>query len=438
MNKKILAATLAAATLVSAANAAGKKAEYKVQPAENQYVLVVNGYDWGPGADKVIVNTGKTVAAKEVKATDFNVDVTMQGLDWATFSMGTIEGKRTVTAAYTSDANGNKVSGKSNYISLELSVHPADPLSNPFVFCADMVNRWSDPYEVTISNEALGITVSEMTGRVSPIADQFTMETRTYADNILLSYGAFEPAKHGDKVPLIIWCHGMGEGGVDPYISIIGNKVVNLATPEIQKLFGKDGAYVLAPQTPGFWLQTSTTGAMDTWASNPGTPSVSCYTKALMDLIETYVSENPSIDRNRIYIGGCSNGGYMTMNMIIEYPEYFAASYPVCEAYPDSKIDDEKLEKLAKQNIWLTWSSDDTTVDPNGFELPLKARLEKAGATNVHYSIFDGVFDTTGNYKDAEGNPYRYMGHWSWIYTLNNECKEGKTTIMQWLSAQHK
>ena len=50
------------------------------------------------------------------------------------------------------------------------------------------------------------------------------------------------------------------------------------------------------------------------------------------------------------------------MNMILEYPDYFAAAYPVCQAYPDSKIDEDKLAILAKQHIWFTQSKDDKTV----------------------------------------------------------------------------
>ena len=436
MNKKIIAASAALVTAVSLASAA-PKAVNKIQPAENQYVLVVNGYDWGPGADKLIINTGKEITSKQVKAGDFNVEVTVQSLDWSSMAMGTTSGNRTVTQAYLSDANGNKGGSKGSYVTLELSVDPSDPLTNPFVFASDMMNHWSEPYTVKITNETLDLTVSECTGRVSPLADQFKMDTRTYANNQTLSYAAWEPAKHGDKVPLVIWLHGMGEGGTDPYVALLGNKVVNLVTPEIQKNFGKDGAYVLAPQVDGFWLQTTAEKKMD--AANADTAeSRSFYTDALMDLIETYVTENPSIDRNRIYIGGCSNGGYMTVNMIIEYPEYFAAAYPVCEAYLDAKIDDDKLSKLAGQNIWFTWSSDDTTVDPSLYELPLKERLEASGASNVHFTIWDGVFDTTKKYKAEDGSAYRYMGHWSWLYVLNNQCKEGSTTLFKWLASQSK
>lgn len=405
-------------------------------PDTGKYNMVVNAYDWGPGADKVIVNVGKKVDAKKVDVADFSVDVTMQALDWATFSMGQVSGKRSLVAAYTCDATGKKVSGKSQYVAIELSVSPADGLSNPFVFCADMINRWSDPYALTITNSKLGINVKDLDKKISPLADKFTMgESKT--GDITLHYGAYEPPKHGKKVPLIIWCHGMGEGGVDPYVALIGNNVVNLINPEIQNLFGKDGAYVLAPQVNGFWLQTTAEMNMNA-ANDPNDTGRSYFTDALFNLIDTYVKANPSIDTNRIYIGGCSNGGYMTMNMIIEYPEYFAAAYPVCEAYPDAKIDDAKLAKLAGQHIWFTAAKNDTTVIPEQFSIATVARLKAANAKDVHFSLFDDVHDTTGLYKGEDGKPYQYMGHWSWIYTLKNECVDNGVTVFKWLASQSK
>ena len=44
--------------------------------------------------------------------------------------------------------------------------------------------------------------------------------------------------------------------------------------------------------------------------------------RSLFELIETYVKSNEDIDTNRIIIGGCSNGGYMTMEMILKHPDY--------------------------------------------------------------------------------------------------------------------
>ncbi len=128
---------------------------------------------------------------------------------------------------------------------------------------------------------------------------------------------------------MVIWLHGQGEGGTDPDIAILGNEVSALAKEEIQSYFQTDdvtGAYVLAVQTPTYWMDEGD-------GTNGNGSGISRYTEILMDTINDYVAAHPDVDTDRIYLGGCSNGGYMTMNMVIQYPDYFAAAYPVCEAY---------------------------------------------------------------------------------------------------------
>lgn len=89
------------------------------------------------------------------------------------------------------------------------------------------------------------------------------------------------------------------------------------------------------------------------------------------------------------------------------------------------------------------------TTNDSGEEVPvyeysnaLYDRLVKAGAQEAHYSLFDKVLDTTGLYQDGAGQPYEYDGHWSWLYTLNNQCVEeidGKeTTLFEWLANQRR
>lgn len=141
---------------------------------------------------------------------------------------------------------------------------------------------------------------------------------------MVVQRASYTPSITVKKSPLIVWLHGGGEGGTDPSIPLIANKATNYATTNIQSLFG--GAYVLVPQTPTFWMQSF---AGDYTRGN----REDIYNKAVFDLIDTYVKEHSQIDSNRIYIGGCSCGGYMGMKLILDHPDYFAAGYISALAY---------------------------------------------------------------------------------------------------------
>ena len=444
------------------------------------YTTVTEGMDWGPAVTKVILDLGAQVDAASVKAEGFSAasSRTFPDVDYMTWEAGEpyphVE-ERAVTAAYVSDASGVKAPS-GTHITLELQIGPDDVAGSPYNF--NLLTNQNEPIEMShiVATTAPvkladGKSISLAPGSAAPqrdaklLADDFDTAgkyTYTYDGGkreIDLTYASWLPkenAKAG-STPLIIWLHGMGEGGTDPNVAILGNKVVNLITDDVQQYFGATGAAVLAPQSPTMWLDTSGTGNMAMGTSN----SESYYTEALMSLIVDFVKANPGIDTKRIYIGGCSNGGFMTVNMLLSYPGAFAAAYPVCVPYQQDWITDEKIDILAKTPIWFTAAKNDGavniyegeydetgmvyTVAPGAKPLDdhtnaLFDRLTKAGAKNVHYSLFDDVQDATGSYKNADGTPYQYNGHWSWIRTLNNECVEkidGRdVTIFEWLAAQ--
>ena len=228
-----------------------------------------------------------------------------------------------------------------------------------------------------------------------------------------LTWGAFEPEAlriDGKKNPLIIWLHGMGEGGTDVSIELMGNEVVALIRSDIQNHFttegGEKGAYVLAVQCPTMWMGTSKGFGRGEYPS--------LYSDVLKSCIDNYLAQNPDVDPYRVYIGGCSNGGYMTMNMVLRNPGFFAAAYPTCEAYQDIYISDVQIQQLAKENIWFVQSFDDTTVNPNEYCIPTYKRLMEAGAKNVWMSMFESVIGT-----DTPGQ--RLFGHFSWCYVFNDQ-----------------
>lgn len=434
--KRMAALALALTILLSCGGCAKPESLVTSVPTENTEPTavsgvqnaVVEGFDWGPAVTKTILTLDQTIRADSVNAESFSVTEIKQTAGWGNSAeKQTAEASRKVLAAYTCDEAGN-ASSDTNRIALELSYSRSE--GSPYFFNPQTwANTVCDPYELRVSLTDGAALVTETGAPVTALIVPETIDlanaiypqlegvdltgTFTGTDGKTLTYGSYAPAADGQKHPLVIWLHGAGEGGTDPSIAVLGNKVTALYGEEFQTVMG--GAYVLTPQTPTFWMQY----AEDSWSDNPGKDSI--YLGTLMELIQSHVAENPNIDSNRIYVGGCSNGGFMTMDLILNYPDYFAAAFPICEAYPDAGITDAQLEGIKDLPVWFVYARNDTTVDPEACEAPTIARLEAMGA-DVHSSVFDDVGT--------------YLGHWSWIWFFNNACEENGTNMWQWLSEQ--
>ncbi|MCQ2236318.1 MAG: prolyl oligopeptidase family serine peptidase [Bacteroidales bacterium] len=372
---------------------------------------------------------------------------------------------RNVKIVYTCDDRGEWCDN-GDYLAFGLE-YSSDRKAAPLV--ASFMGSWSTAYPVKVALKP-GKYVKVAGKKITNIecetphalrnflseSDFFSRGTYTGAKtgltgDVTLTYGAYEPwalKSDSKKNPLIIWLHGMGEGGLDVSIELMGNEVVSLIREDIQSHFttegGEGGAYVLAVQCPTFWMQTPKGMGMG------DAPSI--YSDVLKSCIDNYVTNvNPDVDRNRIYIGGCSNGGYMTMNMLIRHPHFFAAAYPTCEAYKSEFISDIQIASLANENIWFVQSFDDTTVDPKSFAMPTYERLIAAGAKNVWLSMFECV-----NGHDFPGT--KLFGHFSWCYLFNDMvtgaqeksiadlkptnngggtvAPQGHANIFEWMNAQ--
>ena len=447
--------------------AEGEKApEYE---SIGSYTYFVDGYEWGPGVKEVMIDFGE---GNDVSDSSLSTDL------FQVKTTGQEKKERTITDIYLCDENGNKTqetSGRRIGIEMSLDVTWTSYGSfgfnsyngcNPFSYNQQTtMNNWDDTYGFSIkqkkssslkigsetySGEKL-VSVETMSQKVIRATKNWTEKRTNTSDGKTLTYKAFETSdlkNDGKKNSLIIWLHGQGEGGTDPDIALLGNDVTNLGEDKIQSYFKKDGekgAYVLAVQTPTMWMDDGT-------GKNHGGIQRSIYTKVLKSTIDKYLTENTDIDKNRIYIGGCSNGGYMTMNMIMEYPSFFAAAYPVCEAYKDANITDADINLIKNVPTWFVASADDTTVNPNDFVVPTYKRLKEAGNTNAHFSFFEHV------YGEDSGKKVQYMGHFSWIYLFRDEVSKDqkdyhsvsapstedvmvngkKAGFFEWLSSQKK
>ncbi|MBR6280644.1 MAG: prolyl oligopeptidase family serine peptidase, partial [Bacteroidales bacterium] len=302
-------------------------------------------------------------------------EIKLDNPDPAAFAVNTNGTDRNVIAVYPCDARGS-FNPEGGYLALGL-----EKASGRGLGLAKGNGVWRDEYSVTVSLKK-GKTLKAGKQKFTAVAcatdkalkdfvseaDYFNKGTFTgkatgKAGDITLTYASYEPWSlrgDGKANPLVIWLHGGGEGGVDVSITLLGNEVVSLIRPEIQSHFttegGAGGAYVLSVQCPTMWMGTSKGFGHGEYPS--------LYADVLKSCIDAFVDSHPDVDPRRIYLGGCSNGGYMTMHMLIRNPRYFAAAYPTCEAYADANISDNEIKALAEENIWIVQSYDDTTVDP--------------------------------------------------------------------------
>ena len=379
---------------------------------------LVEGFEFGPAIIGIKINF-----PEKVKKAD---------LAGVTFGAKTNGSNRTINSVDLCDPEGQIINAEeSHYVRLSLDMKysgwGAQEGASPFTY-ANNVNNWTANITAEASIASGSLKVGEDTyaaGRkFNYIRSRISLSTRDWgeakshtAEGYTLTYKDYQTdALREDGVlnPLVIWLHGMGEGGTDPDIALLGNDVTALGEEKIQSHFikGKQkGAYVLAAQTPTMWMNSGT----DT---NNGGEGHSIYTKSLKALIDNYIQENGDIDTNRIYVGGCSNGGYMTMEMAVTYGNFFRAFYPCCEAYKDSFVEDSDIQKLKDLPIWFIHAANDQTVNANNFVIPTYQRLMAAGAKDVHFSYFVDVRGTDGN---PNGNSYQ--GHYSWIYIFRDEVE---------------
>lgn len=394
------------------------------------------------------------VNASDLDPTTFTVTETKESTNWADRSVYNATAPRTVLDVYLSDDKGNKVDAeKGNVVTVEMYISPNE--GSPFRY--DVLtgsNKWVNHYQLTVNGKAKEklinvdqvLDLKDHTNWVTDAAEKFDVtKSFTGSDGIVMPYGQYTPKSNGKKKALVVWLHGAGEGvgaagnyGNDNYVDLLGNEVTALVSDEFQKLYD-GGAYVITPQAQTMWMDG---GDGNYQNGDKG----SMYEKTLFELIQNVVKNNPEIDPERIIIGGCSNGGYMTMEMVLKHPDYFFKAYPICEAFYDEFITDDMLKAVKKggTEFWFTFAKNDTTVDPTLTAIPTIKRMQKLGIP-VHTSVWDDVHDATGRFwldedgqltSEKTGTPYQYMGHWSWIYFDNNSniCDDCKKNEWKWLA----
>lgn len=221
-----------------------------------------------------------------------------------------------------------------------------------------------------------------------------------------MDYRLYVPrgGRRSRRKDLIVWLHGGGEGGFADgryrtnQTQMRANRgALGFSTAEAQRVFG--GAYVLAPQAPTRWLDD-------------------IYTAGLMTCIEE-VARRHRIDSDRIHVVGCSNGGFMAMEMAQAHPDRFASAVPICPSI--TPLTTDEIRRLASTPTWFVAAANDTTLPPTQHAIPA-------------HELVPGSILTI--YPDVVWNGYSFNGHWSWIYVAHNDPVHDGVRLWNWMAAQ--
>lgn len=415
-----------------------------------KYKLVTRMTDSGPYIRKLILDLGCEVGVNDLSPEHFNVycqrreadgSILMRQERGAPKALPSV-GYQQVRAAYPCTPEG-VMQPRSRFAALELAEERLGKRIEGNVFASRYIQNCYrvtqlKPFPSSTPDEApvTGLVFDTCGGEIAPELKGWSNAANT------MRYGFFTP-KHetGEKLPLVIWLHGAGEGGDDTLVAYTGNRVTALSGAHLQNSFG-GAAWILVPQCPTVW--------MDDGKEKLGRSNRSIYSKSLKACIDGFIEDHQDeIDTDRIYLTGVSNGGFMTVRMLLDYPGFFAAAAPGCTPFYEENITEEVLGKLEKVPIWFTHAKGDELVDPKETVLPLYKGLKAVNAPNVHLTYWNEVKDPTGEYRDAEGRFKKYFNHAVWVLMLNDACRteiDGSlvledgvpVTLWEWLGAQRR
>lgn len=199
-----------------------------------------------------------------------------------------------------------------------------------------------------------------------------------------LRYRIAYPVNYRDDkaYPLIVFLHGSGERGNDNELQLKhGGKL--FVREDIRNNYP---AIVIFPQCPNdsAWSRYRKGAKSNDWIFDA---SLSASRPALLvkELMDELLQQK-KVDAKRMYIGGLSLGGLGTYDMLMRYPGYFAAAFPICGATDVPAF----VANAGPVPMWMFHGAEDVVVQPT-FNRELYKLLMEKGARHVKYSEYPGV-----------------------------------------------
>lgn len=263
---------------------------------------------------------------------------------------------------------------------------------------------------VSVPVFACGVGNDTYDDNLEELQKQFVFGQGPETDGYAIDYRYFSPVKENDstKYPLVIWLHGMGDGAEEGK-QATASDIAFWTSEDFQSRFkGSSGAFIFAPRSlEEYGLY---------WSDSLIFP--------LRAAIDDFIAQNKNnIDLSRIYIGGYSMGGKMTLKMAVAYPELFAAIFPICPAWTPTT---EQTSLIADIPVWLTSGFLDPLVN---YLFSVRTVWKNIVATNSNTA--DCRFSTLMLVKYPSGNPTS-SSHHSW-FSVNHDmfsAENGKYPYM--------
>jgi len=157
-------------------------------------------------------------------------------------------------------------------------------------------------------------------------------------DNPIMKYYKFVPDKEnikkGEKVPLVIFLHGM----TDQLWMDRWPQNLIFVQPEVQT---KYPCYFIAPLVPG--------GKNDVWYMPGKDGYIYDNLKMVVGIVDEMIKKHPGLDEDRIYVTGLSSGGIGTWGLLAQFPGKFAGGVPIASGW-DMQLKDFKNKQQTA--IW--------------------------------------------------------------------------------------
>ena len=317
-------------------------------------------------------------------------------------------------------------------------------------------------------------------GRDMTIMGSYTCEAESWKDLYNEELSQFTDVQdtvsyqyHRGTVPgLIAYFHGNGEGDLtvmkthNNAAQILANRGGAVFVNEARRVFGD--VHVMAFQAPDMWYHAKKDGLM----------------KICGDEIEEVIRRE-NIDRDRVWIAGISAGGFMTVRMVLAYPDLFRAAMVTCPALDaanarsrttDANLTDEELAQLKNSDtaIWLVQGETDSAVDPELCSKRIwKFISENEDVRETHFEGDMGIGSPFTTYETSDGkyrmslfetsdlteitgisgekrpggkissaqdygrtgkySEVKYNDHWTWVFTFRDiPCSADGTHIFEW------